>query len=69
MPFKISPETELKLGADLIFGILSSPHRIGQTWDAESLRVELRRVGLSFSNAELGSIATELISRGDLVST
>ena len=67
MAFKISPTTELKLSADLIFGILSSPQRREQTWDADSLRVELKRIGLSFTNPELSAIATELITRGDLV--
>lgn len=67
MPFKVSPATELKNSADLVLGILTSPHRRGQEWTAAILRAELKRIGLTFSNDELNAIATELIGRGDLV--
>ena len=69
MPFKVSDATELKNSADLVLGILASPHRRGQEWTASNLRVELKRIGLTFSNDELDAIATELITRGDLVTT
>ncbi len=67
MPFEITSGTKLRLSSDLVFGILSSPHRINESWTAELLRVELKRIGLTFTNAELGAIAAELINRGDLV--
>ncbi len=67
MPFKVSDATELKNSADLVLGILTSPHRRGQEWDAAILRAELKRIGLAFTNAELNAIASELITRGDLV--
>ena len=69
MPFKVSPATELKNSADLVLGILTSPHRRGQEWNGSNLRGELKRIGLTFTNDELDAIATELISRGDLVTT
>lgn len=67
MPFKVSPATELKLSADLVLAILTSPHRRGEEWTAITLRVELKRIGLTFTNDELADIAAELIARGDLV--
>jgi hypothetical protein len=67
MPFKVSPATELKNSADLVLGILTSPHRRGQEWNGGNLRAELKRIGLMFSNDELDAIATALIADGDLV--
>ncbi len=67
MSFKVSPATELRNSADLVLGILTSPHRRGEEWTATTLRVELRRIGLSFTDDELSAIAAELISRNDLV--
>ncbi len=67
MPFKVSDATELKNSADLVLGILTSPHRRGQEWIGANLRVELKRIGLTYTDDELNAIATELISRGDLI--
>ena len=67
MPFKVTDATKLQLSSDLVFGIISGPHRINTAWTADLLRVELKRIGLTFTNAELAAIASELITRGDLV--
>lgn len=67
MPFEVTPTTKLRLSSDLVFAIISGPHRINEKWTADLLRVELKRIGLAFTNTELAVIATELISRGDLV--
>ena len=67
MPFKVTDATKLRLSSDLVFAIISSPHRINTSWTAELLRVELRRIGLTFTNPQLAAIASELITRGDLV--
>ena len=67
MPFKVTDATKLRLSSDLVFAIISSPHRINTAWTAELLRVELRRIGLTFTNTQLAAIASELITRGDLV--
>ncbi len=67
MPFEITPPTKLRLNSDLVFAIISGPHRINESWTADLLRAELDRIGITFTNAELGDIAAELISRGDLV--
>ena len=67
MPFEITDTTKLRLSSDLVFAIISGPHRINESWTADLLRIELDRIGLTFSNDELAEIAAELISRGDLV--
>lgn len=67
--YEVTPTTKLRLSSDLVFAIISGPHRINQSWTADSLRGELDRIGLTFTNAELLGIATELITRGDLVET
>ncbi len=67
MPFEITPTTKLQLSSDLVFAIISGPHRINETWTADTLRVELKRIGVTFTNAELADIAAELITRGDLI--
>ncbi len=67
MPFEITDTTKLRLSSDLVFAIISGPHRINESWTADTLRVELTRIGITFTNTELAAIAAELISRGDLV--
>ncbi len=67
MPFEITDATKLRLSSDLVFAIISGPHRINEKWTADTLRVELTRIGITFTDAELVDIAAELISRGDLV--
>ncbi len=66
MPFEITDATKLRLSSDLVFAIISGPHRINEQWTADTLRVELTRIGITFTNPELAAIAAELISRGDL---
>ncbi len=69
MPYEVTPNTKLRLSSDLVFAIISGPHRINTAWTADSLREELDRIGVTFTNPELLDIAAELITRGDLVST
>ncbi len=67
MPFKVSPAVQLKVSSGLVLAILSSIHRRNAVWTDASLKVEMRRIGIAFTDTEVTDITTALLASGDLV--
>ena len=69
MAYKLTNPYRLKTEADRVQSILSTPKYSNRTFTAEQARTELASIGLSYTQAEVELILTELIVRSILEET
>lgn len=63
MPFRLKPAFWLKTETDRVEGIVTMQKYWNSTWTAETLKVELEALGLTYTIQQVEEIGAELVTR------
>jgi len=64
MPYKVKPSVWLSEESERVKKLLLMPRLQGRAWTDQSLRAELREIGLAYTPPEIKAISDKLLADG-----